>query len=243
MILQCPSCDARFLVNDALIPLEGRDVRCGRCKHSWFVTPNPIPMEGVVPATPAPKEASPVFADFDHALENASADEAEDMALSASRDTQLPVIQAKPFAWKKALLPTAGLAFVTLVLAVFAHYPAWKNAPVLSGVYGMLGYTDTEGLAFADITLVREEADDKTRFVVSGNILNQRDETILLPEVRVSLLDKEGEIMWSRSYEVNKNLSANDIYPFRIPNAETAFGDKVAQVMVDLGNGYEMMVR
>jgi predicted Zn finger-like uncharacterized protein len=242
MILQCPSCDSRFLVNDALIPLVGRDVRCGNCKHTWFVSPNPIPMDGVT-AEKAATQTSPVFADFDHALANATADEAEDMAMSASADAQLPALQAKAFNMKRAILPTAGLSIAALCMALMAYYPSWKHAPIASGVYGMLGYEDTKGLALSDMNLVRETSDSKTRFLVSGNVMNRNEENTLLPEVRVSLLDSTGEVMWSRSYVVNKTLSANDIYPFRITNAETAFGDKVAQVMVDVGNSYEMMVR
>lgn len=242
MILQCSSCDSRFLVNDALIPLEGRDVRCGKCKHTWFVQANPIPMDGVA-AEKAASQTSPVFADFDHALANASADEAEEMAKSASGDAQLPAVQTKAFAIKRAILPTAGLTVAALCMAIMACYPSWKHAPIASGIYGMLGYADTKGLALSDINLVRETNDSKTRFLVSGNVLNRNEEETLLPEVRVSLLDSKGEVMWSRSYVVNKTLSAHDIYPFRITNAETAFGDKVAQVMVDVGNSYEMMVR
>ncbi len=245
MILQCPSCEARFIVNDALIPLEGRDVRCGRCKNTWFVTPNPIPMDGVAAekAAQKPAEEAPVFADFAHALESASAEEADEMAASAGSEAQLPAIQPLPFSVKKALLPTIGLFAVTVLIALAAHYPGWKYAPIASGIYGALGYEDTEGLAFADVTLVREQTSTKTRFLLSGNIMNRKEEEVRLPEVRVKLLDKNGETIWQRSYDVNKTLSANDIYPFRITNAETSFGDKVAQVMVDLGNGYELMVR
>lgn len=241
MILQCPSCDARFLVNDALIPLEGRDVRCGRCKHTWFVASNPIPMDGVAPAAAA---NSPAFASFDEALAHASADEAEEMAGSAARDARLPALHKQTMHWKWSVLPTAGLLVASVLVALFAHYPSWKHAPIASGFYGMMGYSDTKGLALADVNLVKEKMDDyKTRFLVSGNIMNQRDEEVLLPSVRVSLVDKEGNAVWSQTYEVDKTLSAHDIYPFRITNAETTFADKVAQVWVDVGNSYELMVR
>lgn len=237
MILQCPSCSARFLVNDALIPLEGRDVRCGRCKHTWFITPNPVPIEGME------REKAPVFADFDHALASATADEADDMAKSAGNDAQLPAVKIPSFTVKRALLPTAGLVFTALIVALFAHYPSWKNAPVTGSIYRAIGYKDTTGLAFADVVLVREEREGKTLFLLSGNIMNRNESEAVVPEVRVKLLDKDGGTIWSRSYDVNKRLNAHDIYPFRITNAETAFGDKVAQVEVDLGNGYELMVR
>lgn len=241
MILQCPNCQARFLVNDALIPLEGRDVRCGHCKNTWFVSPNPIPMDNV--AAPPPAGDGPAYAEFDHALASATADEAEDMAMSAGSEAQLPVIQPLPFSVMKALLPTVGLLVLTVFVALAGHYPDWKNAPVAGGIYRAFGYTDTQGLAFADINLVREQAGAKTQFLVSGNIINRNDTDAVVPKVRVKLLDKEGKTIWSRNYDVNRKLNADDIYPFRITNVETTFADKVAQVMLDLGNGYELMVR
>ncbi len=41
MILQCPSCDARFLVPDQAMGAGGRRVRCGRCSYVWSAKPPP----------------------------------------------------------------------------------------------------------------------------------------------------------------------------------------------------------
>ena len=35
MILECPSCHARYLVQIGLFAQGGRQVRCARCKHGW----------------------------------------------------------------------------------------------------------------------------------------------------------------------------------------------------------------
>ena len=43
MIVQCPECDTRFNVDDALLLPDGRKVRCTQCKHVWFQEP---PQEG-----------------------------------------------------------------------------------------------------------------------------------------------------------------------------------------------------
>ena len=36
MIINCPNCNKRFKINTSLIPVEGRDLKCGLCDHVWF---------------------------------------------------------------------------------------------------------------------------------------------------------------------------------------------------------------
>ena len=36
MIINCRNCNKRFKINTSLIPVEGRDLKCGSCDHVWF---------------------------------------------------------------------------------------------------------------------------------------------------------------------------------------------------------------
>ena len=36
MIIACPNCNKKFQIDATLLPVEGRDLQCGSCKHLWF---------------------------------------------------------------------------------------------------------------------------------------------------------------------------------------------------------------
>ncbi|MDZ7629108.1 MAG: zinc-ribbon domain-containing protein [Parvularculaceae bacterium] len=51
MIITCPSCAARYDVDDDRFSPDGRSVRCAECAESWFV-PAPTPVENLMPLKP-----------------------------------------------------------------------------------------------------------------------------------------------------------------------------------------------
>ncbi|MFM5915984.1 MAG: MJ0042-type zinc finger domain-containing protein [Novosphingobium sp.] len=77
MIIACPACATRYVVPDSAIGVDGRTVRCAKCRHSWFqdgpnvaAAPPPAedpappavneqPVERVADPTPAPAATTP----------------------------------------------------------------------------------------------------------------------------------------------------------------------------------------
>ena len=49
MIIECKNCNKKFNVNDKLIPLDGRQIKCGSCNHSWhFIIEKPLEETNIV---------------------------------------------------------------------------------------------------------------------------------------------------------------------------------------------------
>ena len=58
MILTCPSCSARFVVDPRAIGPAGRKVRCGKCKNEWMAAAPLITLPADV--QPIPRSVKPI---------------------------------------------------------------------------------------------------------------------------------------------------------------------------------------
>lgn len=54
MIIACPACSTRYAVPDSAIGVDGRTVRCAKCRHSWFQDGPELVAPVHQPATPPP---------------------------------------------------------------------------------------------------------------------------------------------------------------------------------------------
>ena len=112
MIIACPACATRYVVPDSSIGVDGRTVRCAKCRHSWFqdgpelavpLTPTafaPAQAEPAAPAQTAPPVVEPVapVAGPEPSVAEADADEA---APSAPEPEVTDWDQQEPARWSE----------------------------------------------------------------------------------------------------------------------------------------------
>lgn len=228
MILECEKCHARFLVADSMMPPQGRTVRCGACAHQWFAPG---------PETPPPSLAEPP------PTEPKTTTTVEAEAGTASVASNVPAITKRPFSARPFKIAVPVLALAWLILAFITYFPRGMELPVISSLYSALGILPNDGLVFDNVHMDHEQNEERTRYIISGSIVNHAAEPRMVPTVHVVLKNKDGKALWGREYPVDAMLKAGELYPFRIDNIETSFADQVSSIVVDLGNTLQLHMR
>ncbi|MBS0481800.1 MAG: zinc-ribbon domain-containing protein [Proteobacteria bacterium] len=59
MIIACPACATRYVVPDSAIGVDGRTVRCAKCRHSWFQEGPVVAVPPTAPVSPPPAPVAP----------------------------------------------------------------------------------------------------------------------------------------------------------------------------------------
>lgn len=219
MQIQCSQCAAKYLVPDHAIGAGGRKVRCAKCGHNWFVAP---PAASAAPgpvlvATPPPIEAEP------------------SRPRPTPKGSNLPALPPKKAPLGLKIAPAFILA-ATLPLMLLL----WKPS-----VYGQL---PSDGLVLAEVSML-SRFDEKhperkhPTYEVTGKILNVSDETLTVPVLRISVIDKKGETLqfWDFS-EAGRTLESKKNIPFSSGPLAMKF-NQPHRFIVELGSPLELWLR
>lgn len=166
MILTCPECETQYFADDSTIGESGRTVKCATCGHSWFVGP-----EGAKPG-------------------EATLGAHETYRLKVRERRRRKSRNAAFSAWT-ATAAAAGVVLVGLILLRGEVVKIWPESASTYAAIGMpvnrfgLEFMETEAERFFDGTTPILE--------VRGAVRNSAGKTVTAPNVRVILLDDEGE--------------------------------------------------
>lgn len=219
MILQCPECSNRYLVDPSAVGAEGRDVKCAGCGHVWFQAPEEN-------APPPPSDLQP----------------SEQRMRPIPPGSGLPVV-VKPVIPKGLKMGGYVLAASCALMALVAFYQPLRDSHSLaSGLYAWLGMYKTEGLALSELQITRIPSDRRPRIAVTGRVVNESDQERPIPMMRISILDAEDEVTQYWDFEQAGVIAPRDSMPFKADRLEIRAKD-AGKVVVELGNPLQISQR
>ncbi len=225
MILSCPACSTRFVLDPARIGAAGRRVRCARCRHVWFQEPpadTPVDTPADTPMVPPVPTPGNGIGDRSAAMAEPAAG-GRDQGGAASGVAgvyglarrfgppriNLPALRSAPV--RRAALGWGLLVLlvVGLVGTVYAGREQivqwWPPAYRLYDVLGIqvAGLDAADGTAFEvrGISTRRDDGADGSRLIVTGQVVNLSDEVRPPPAVQVTLLGEDDDPLQRWSFQ------------------------------------------
>lgn len=156
MILTCPRCATRYLVDEGLVWITGRTVQCDSCGQRWRavgagVAPKPPPApsaedpgnEVTAPVVePDPPNFTPLVPEITPPATQAEVREPEPESLFAPirRETRAPKAKALPGPTRLVVIwVTVLVIVVALAVGVAKRDDLVRAVPALAGVYQAVG--------------------------------------------------------------------------------------------------------
>lgn len=233
MIVTCEQCNSKFQLSQqevSTIDEMGRILRCGNCYHMWLVT----------------------AADDIGAVSHKPTDNKLLQSLQSNHKAAVTLLNMLPndVEFEKIInIPlTVKLFFYTILFcAVIIAAIANKNylfnefkavTPILS----LMGLSDTKGLEFDKITIVKSSLKKDKPLIISGYIINKSDKDLLVPDIRIQFLDDKREVLYSTTYNLPVKLIKSG-EKAKISNRFSDYPENTEIIILDIGNYLEFFMR
>ncbi len=200
MILTCPSCATRYLIDPSALGETGRLVRCARCSHSWNERP-PEDMPKRVDVLPPPERVTPL-----------------------PPGSNLPALNNPPR--RRGLIGWAALVVVIAGIAAVGYFArdkiteVWPDAALLYERIGFGEEAESVGLELRNVKQSTSIVDDQTVIRLRGEIFNISDGDQNVPRIIADIMDKNRTVI--RTWIVTPRTA------MILPGEKTEFDDSYA---------------
>jgi predicted Zn finger-like uncharacterized protein len=208
MIVTCPVCSTRYLVDPGALGLSGRLVRCASCAHTWHQEPaEDAPRRVDLP----PPEPPPVL---------------EAPLRSSPGRVQLPAVQRERgrlsfVGWAAYIVLLAGLVAGGLWLTRDRVVGRWPGAARYYQMLGIPVETAQGSFDFHNVTPTRDTENGLPTLVIQGEVVNVSGIARKVPKLKVTLLDGSGHELQSWDFTVSDDRL--------LPGASESFRTSIAQ--------------
>jgi predicted Zn finger-like uncharacterized protein len=202
MIVTCPACQTRYLVDDAALGGEaGRRMRCASCGNVWSYSPEAEAIQQAIAEVTASAEAAavaeapgtPTAVPSQVALERPGAELRADTQAPGGPTAvgRPPVEVALPAAAKRRRARVAGLVLslvvaIVLVVGILGRERIMTRWPQTTPVYSAARLADPIS-AGLEVTVKPTRTSDS--LMITGDIVNSATVARRIPRLRVSLRD------------------------------------------------------
>jgi predicted Zn finger-like uncharacterized protein len=241
MILTCPNCSARFMIDGHALGSGGRTVRCGACGHSWLQLPEPAAAEPESAYEAPPPMAAPLAVPQPGAAEARAQEpppapppEQDSGKRRGRRRAAAALAEAGAPPRRRAVSRVlVWFVFVFIEAAIVLGGYRYRQDivgmwPPATRLYQALGISVDPPSGYwlrvpqESIKFRRESEGGIPILVVSGEILNQSDKPQRVAPMRILLLDKENRVLRTERVKIDdRTLDPGKRLPFQtsIPNS------------------------
>lgn len=244
MILSCPACGARFTIDPSVLGPRGRQVRCGKCRETWFQEPKaaaepepreeiepdpPLAAAAALPPPPAEREGMARLEAFDQARRRADAERLSD----------------EPPRRRSAKLAVGWLALLVFVGALAAVLWLGRDrivalVPEAAGLYRMAGIEVSplailgEGLELRDVSSFKRLVNGERTLLIEGSVVNISDRARPVPTLRAIITDADGAEVsqWTFTADL-ADLAPGAQTTFQTSTADPASGVNLSLIFVE----------
>jgi predicted Zn finger-like uncharacterized protein len=198
MILECPLCSTRYLVQIGLFAQGGRRVRCARCKHEWHEKlPTTVDVVAPIPEFFSSSETGAALSAL------SSPPQSPNLPNFGNQFTaNLPaVIEKVRFPKKEWLFIIFALLAAFLALASFVAWrfiaTAFPGSRVIYEAVGLSDHPEWAGLIFENAKSELKYDSGTMRLLIDGTIYNASGEKKTIPDIRARALGPDKAVIQS----------------------------------------------